>query len=145
MTDSNTPTEDRYKQIAKKIGSRRDFIQRNLDAYAVYKVIERNQFYRIPDLSEETINFAVLSTAIAYPRIGSFVGATNYDLEEGTAESRYSIASPDVLHPKEIEELARWSFEKLKDGSVRLGESRNLKLLAHIVVTPKALKAFRDG
>lgn len=145
LTNSTAPVEDRYRQIAKKIGSRKDFIQRNLDAYAVYKVIERNEFYNIPDLSEESINFSVLSTAIAYPRIGSFVGATKFDIKEGTFESNYPISFPENLKPEEIEELTRWSFEKLPDGTVRLGESRNLKLLAHIVVTPKALNAFRAG
>lgn len=143
FTNSNDLPEIRYKEVAKRIGSRADFIRRNLEALAVYKVIEENSFFEIDDLNEETISFSVLSTAIAYPSIGDFVGVGEIKNEE---YNHYDVTKePQSLKEVEIQLLSRWCFEKDDDGSTKLGDSRNLKMLARVIATPKALESFKNG
>jgi hypothetical protein len=150
LTEKKKSPSDRYAEVAKAIGSRRDAIKRSLDALAVYKVIEKSSFFGIEDLSEETIKFSVLSTALADERIGEFVGTAKIAAkgakgEEPERTSTDPIVNPDSLKSKQIGELSRWLFEKKDSGETILGESRNLRQLAHVVSTPQALAALRKG
>ena len=74
LTDKTQDVNSRLKEVANIIGSRRDHIRRNLEALSVYKVIENNDFFEIENLSETSIKFSVLSTALADERFSSFVG-----------------------------------------------------------------------
>lgn len=144
LTDSKLQAKIRYADVARAIGSRRDHIKRNLDALAVYKVIEDADFYAIDKLNDQSIKFAVLSTAIADERIGYFVGTHSKD-----ADGEYVSADPIVnaasLNKKNISELTHWLYEKDKKGKTRVGESRKLRELSAVVFSPKALAAFRAG
>lgn len=129
----------RYGEIAKIIGSRRDHIKRNLDALAVYKVIKDADFYNIDGLDEESLKFAVLSTALADERIGGFVGLTDVSDEQNP------IDHPGVLKPEPIQELTKWLYEKDNKGKTKVGESRNLRLLAAVISNERALTSFKSG
>lgn len=144
LTNRESPAKERYNEVSRTIGSRRDHIKRNLDALAVYRVIENNNFYEIDDLNEETIKFAVLSTAIADDKIGSFIGV-NIKNTDGDVQVNDPIVDNSVLKKDEISELTRWLYEKGKKGKTRVGESRNLRELAAVVDNPRALEAFRRG
>ncbi|MBR8005602.1 ParB N-terminal domain-containing protein [Burkholderia vietnamiensis] len=136
--------DEGYKEVARAIGSRKDYIKRNLDALAVYRVIEQNGFYGIGDLNEETIKFSVLSTALADDRIGEFVGVSSKE-DDGTYSSSDPIVNPEALKAQEVKELTAWLYEKDGKGRTRVGESRNLRQLAAVVDTPRALAEFRKG
>ena len=145
LTDKQLSAKARYSDVARAIGSRRDYIKRNLDALAVYKTIKEDEFYGIEGLNDESLKFSVLSTALADERIGSFVGI--HILDEATDE--YVPADPIVnsstLNGKAISELTSWLYEKDKKGKTRIGESRNLRHLSAVVANTKALAAFRNG
>jgi hypothetical protein len=147
LTDKKHQVSDRYWSVAKTIGSRRDHVKRNLDALAVYQVIEDQDFFGIEKLNEESIKFAVLSTALADDRIGQFVGiarTVSKDVNgEVIRESTNAILQPKVLSLNAIGELSRWLYEK-KDGKTIVGESRKLRDLAAVVDSPKALQALRN-
>lgn len=143
LVDANKTPYEKYTEVAKNIGSRRDHIRRNLDALAVYKVICQEDFYNIEDLDEDSLHFSVLSTAIADERLGSFLGVIEKSIK-GTIHKN-PIEKNDVLNKGNIKELTKWIFEKNDEGETRVGESRNLKYLSLVVDTPKALDAFRDG
>lgn len=53
MTNTTAVPGDRYAEVANAIGSRRDHVKRNLDALAVYEVIEQQDFFEIDELGEE--------------------------------------------------------------------------------------------
>ncbi|OAI11417.1 MULTISPECIES: ParB N-terminal domain-containing protein [Methylomonas] len=144
LTNGAFPAKERYSEVSRTIGSRRDHIKRNLDALAVYRVIENNNFYEIDDLNEETIKFAVLSTAIADDKIGNFIGINVKDTD-GNIQISDPIVDGSVLKKNEISELTRWLYEKSEKGKTRVGESRNLRELAAVVDNPRALEAFRRG
>jgi hypothetical protein len=135
--------QERYAAVAKSIGSRRDHIKRNLDALAVYRAIESEDFFDIKDLNEATIRFAVLSTALADERIAGFVGVSKPGAHG--QEPSNPIVHPDALRAKELKELSQWLYEEDEDGQTRVGESRNLRQLAAVIDSPKALAAFRNN
>ena len=132
--------EWRYTQIAREIGSRRDTVRKNLDALAAYEVIEQHSFFDIPALDEDRFQFGTFYTALANPKIAGFAGARD-EYEFAT----HPIEDPGPLNADAIEELVHWMFNKRSDGTTRLGESRNIPLLAEVVAAPNALKRFREG
>lgn len=144
LTNTNADPKTRYSEVARAIGSRQDHIKRSLDALSIYNVIEGNDFYGIDGLTEESIKFAVLSTAIADNRIGNFVGVSK-KITESDFASQDPIVNREALKEKEIAELTRWLYEKKEKGKTRVGESRNLRELSAVVDNPRALEAFRRG
>jgi len=143
-TNKTDDPKTRYSAVARAIGSRRDYIKRNLDALAVYNVIKDNDFYEIDGLTEESIKFSVMSTAIADNQIGNFVGVSQKD-SQGDFTSQDPIVNREVLKNKEIADLTRWLYEKNEKGKTKVGESRNLRELSAVVDSPRALDAFRRG
>jgi len=146
LTSESEEPNRRYREVARSIGSgrRTDHIKTNLDALAVYSIMEEHNFFGIEGLNEEKIKFSVLSTALANERLGAFVGLVEKDAE-GDYKPYHPIIDPSVVSIKRIRELAEWLYKKGEDGKSRVGESRKLKELAAVVDTPKALAAFRDG
>ena len=143
-TSEEDNVSERYYQVAQKIASRRDNIKRNLDTLAVYRHIEDEGFYGIDDLGEETIKFAVLSTALADERIAEFTGTAIRDDEE--VVPTHPIVDNSKINPDNLEELIRWIYEPIdEEGNTRVGESRNLRKLAAVVANENALSAFRHG
>jgi ParB-like nuclease domain len=139
----DTNAKVRYTEIAKTIGSRANHIKRNLDALAVYKVISNHSFYDIEDLNDETIKFAVLSTALADERIGVFTGVQNK--VDDNVMPNDPILNQSCLKLINIKELTEWLYRKDAKGSTKVGESRNLRQLGAIVDSPAALIAIRNG
>jgi hypothetical protein len=143
QADADMPVAERYAEVARKIGSRRDHIKRSLDALAVYELVERKDFFGIEGLGEESIKFSLMSTALADERIATFVGASK---PNGTSESEatHPIINNRVLKATAVEDLTRWLFEKKPGGKTVVGESRNLRALGAIVSVPKAVAALRS-
>lgn len=135
LTDHDDDINDRLKEVANIIGSRRDHIRRNLEALNVYEIIEANDFFDIDGLNETSIKFSVLSTALADERFSNFIGL---DCDEAVLNSK-------ILDTDHVKELTEWIYKKDKDGKTRLGESRNLRSLAAVISSSKAIEAFRRG
>ena len=126
--------DDVYSTLAKLIGSRADYAARLLTALSVYEHIADKDFYDINGLTEESIGFSVLTTALNYSNLKEFVGIKNhYAYEDHT------------LNDSNLKEVTAWLFEKDSEGHTRLGESRNLKDLNKVVDNEQALAAFREG
>lgn len=151
ITESSTPIKQRYRTIAESIGShkRTDYIKSNLDALAVYKIIEQSDFYKIPDLSEETVDFGTLYTALNYDTIGAYAGVLKKRNVKSGGATSYAELDPildgKLLSKKNIKNLAKWFFEKNEDGETILGESRNIVKLAHVLNSPAALLNLERG
>ncbi|HEY0381187.1 MAG TPA: ParB/RepB/Spo0J family partition protein [Candidatus Elarobacter sp.] len=134
-TDSRKKSQDRYRQVARIIGSRYPYIKRILDAFALYEIAEEKDFYDNPDVNDRNLPFSLLSTAMGYDDIRSYVVKGNSD----------PIVSPSrSISAERAEKLFGWLYRK-EDGKTRLGESRELGKLAVVVKTSSALKAFDRG
>lgn len=134
----------RLQTVARAIGSRSDYVGRLLTALAIYERIELRHFYGISKLTERTLSFSLLSSALAYLAIVEWLGLeTSQDIDIGP------------LNEDNLELLVRWMFEREdappearrdKDGKrTRLGESRNLGTLASVVANPTARDALISG
>jgi hypothetical protein len=120
-------------QIARKIGSRRDYVERLLAGLRVHEHVADRNFYGLEGVDEEAIDFSVLTTALSYEAISSFVG-----LEYGgDVESE--------LDDDHLQDLVDWSYRVRPTGATVLGESRNLRKLAEVVRTKPAVDALRAG
>ena len=122
-----------YSTLAKLIGSRADYAARLLTSLSVYEHIANNDFYDISGVSEDSIGFSVLTTALNYSNIKEFVGIEKYSFEGHS------------LSDSNLKDLTAWLFEKNTEGKTRLGESRNLKDLNKVVGSEKALESFKEG
>ncbi|OAZ99735.1 ParB N-terminal domain-containing protein [Halomonas sp. G11] len=143
LTGEHEDPSERYRKVAQMIGSRSNHIKRNLDALAVYEVIEKEDFYGIPGLDEESIKFAVLSTALADERIACFIGTAEKEGRE--TEHTHPIVESGCLSKASIKDLTNWLYRKNENGVTRVGESRNLKRLGAILDSEKAKIAFMGG
>lgn len=132
LTDTNEDPSQRYRTVARSIGSQSPFIKRQLDGIAIYEHIEDRGFYEIDGLNEETISFSLLTTALGYESVLSFV-----------SESEHPIVEPDELKPDQVQQLVEWLYKKNESGETTLGDSRNIKRLAVVVEDEGALKTLR--
>ena len=132
--------EERCREVAREIGSRRDAVRRSLDALAAYEAIEERDFFDIDGLDEGSFRFGTFYTAIANAEIASFVGVRE---EDGSAT--HPIANPTFLKKEPLKELTDWMFKKDSQGSTRLVESRNIPKLSAIIANSNALEKFRQG
>lgn len=143
-TNVKASAPDRYKDVARAIGSKSNHIKRSLDALAVYEEVERQGFYDISELDEETIKFSVLSTALADERIANFIGTAKKD-EHGDSEYQHPIVDDSCLDRDAIKNLTVWLYKKDESGSTKIGESRNLKMLGAVLDSEQASHAFMKG
>ena len=130
---ANVEDETKYRQLAKIIGSRIDYVKRILAGKKLYDHIEEKSFYNIGGLDEKTISFSLVTTALGHPNIWPFIGLDSpQDLEQ------------EHLDSERLEDLTRWIFEK-HDGRTRLGESRHFGDLNKILASETALLEFQNG
>jgi len=143
-TNDKLSLQERYSEVARIIGSRSNYIKRSLESLEIYKVIRDKGFFEIEGLDEDSIKFAVLSTALADDKISKFIGLRNE--VTGKAQTTSTVSSTSTFDINAIQDLTKWLYEKdKKTGRTRVGESRNLRELAAVVDNTKALSAFRNG
>jgi len=145
-TNKRKSAGERYREVALRIGSgnRRDYIKKNLDALAIYKIIQDADFFGDSNTNELNFSFGVLYTGLDYKPISGFLGAVQYNAakDEVTKEND-PIVHPDSLKRQNIEEFYRWCFYKGKESNTVLGESRNLFKLAAVLRSKAATEVLR--
>ena len=128
------PLEDQYRSLAKAIGSRSDYVQQLLVGLELFKCISENDYFDIPGLNEETLDFGVYYNSLRWKNIRNFL-----EVDATVAEPVKEI---NVSH---LEMLVKWVSEKGPENRTRLGESRNLGKLDKVLGAPKAIAAFNSG
>ncbi len=121
------------REIAKIIGSRRDYVVRVLTGYKLYEVIENNDFYKIKDLNDTTFYFNYLADSLSRSNIADFLGV---DLEKGNPVENIEY---DNLY-----EWTKWLFDKSLPNKI-IGDSEHLNILNKVIASPMALQAFKSG
>jgi hypothetical protein len=119
--------------IARKIGSRRDYVERLLTSLKLYEQAAKRQFYELEGVDKESIDFSVLSTAVSYEAIAQWVGLESPTDTKGKAND------------DRLKLLIEWSFKELPSGGTALGESRHLTTLAEVVKSERAVDALENG
>lgn len=143
----NQPIKDGYRAVAAQIGSykRTDYIKSNLDGLAVYDVMDKKDFFGIDGLTEETIDFGTLYTAVGYPQVAEYIGAAKYEPRTKTYAQLDPIGNPSVLKVDRVKRLTEWLYKKNEDGETVLGGSRQLADLAKVLGSPAARQELESG
>lgn len=118
------------QEIAKSIGSQRTYVDRILEAFKLYELIEEKDFFDVKDLDDETFHFVNLSDSLGKENIKKFI----FDGEG------------DKPNDKHLKEWTEWLFEKNPENTTRLkGTSGNLKSLNCVLgAAPEIIQSFRD-
>lgn len=141
------PAKEGYRAVAEQIGSykRTDYIKSNLDGLAVYEAMEKKNFFGIKGLSEETIDFGTLYTAVGYDQVAEYIGAAKYIAKTDSYERLEPINNPTVLKNERVKRLAEWLYKENEDGETVVGESRRLPMLAKVLASPEARRELESG
>jgi hypothetical protein len=125
---------ERLQWIARRIGSKSDYVARLLTALALFDQIEQHAFYDIPGLNEETLSFSLLALAMNRPAIAMYIG-----LEDG---QDFEL---EGLDNAKLNNVAHWFFERDNVGRTVLGESRNVSDLVAVLQHEEARVALEHG
>jgi len=122
------------RELAKKIGSRSDYVKRILVSYNIYETIQNNSFYKIPNLDETTFYFNYIADSLNKEHIRSFIGI---ELD--------SDNPLENLNTENLEQLINWFFRKNENHkSVVLGNSQQLGELNQVLSNDDATKYFLE-
>ena len=125
---------EQYKSLARAIGSRSDYVQQLLVGLSLFQKISEQDYFDIPGLNEEVLDFGVYYNALRWSNIRKF-------LKVNTADDN-PVQNIDL---ENLESLVKWVSEKNVENKTRLGESRNLGQLNKILGSTKALEIFESG
>lgn len=121
------------REIAKMIGSRRDYVVRVLAGYQLYEVIDRNNFYNIKGIDDTNFYFNYLADSLSRSNISDFLGV---DLEKENPTENINYDN--------LQEWTNWLFNKDLPNKI-IGDSEHLNALNKILASPVALQAFKSG
>lgn len=126
--------DDQHKALARAIGSRADYVARLLTARALFQQAERDNLLGPLDLERLQSQFSLLTTALSYQNIASFVNLDPQDI------------SLDGLSTPEFSQLLRWLYQPKGEATSKsvIGESRNLKKLSRVVNNPRAVAHLKQ-
>lgn len=125
------------QELAKKIGSRKEYVKRVIVAHKLYLIIEDEGFYRIKDLNDTSFYVGYLVDSLCRNNIVSFL--------------KIDMLSPEPLKDinlKNLKKLIHWFFEKNDQNKTRLkGKSTDLNKLNAILdpANPIAYSSFNEG
>lgn len=130
------PVNEKYRTLARQIGSKPSYVRQLLIGSSIVEVIEGQNYYSIKDLDDKTFEFGSFYTAIVKPNIARYIG-----VDMGADNPL------DGLNTEHLGELVSWMFEKNGENQTRVGESRNLNQLNKILDPryEKALVLFKEG
>jgi hypothetical protein len=130
--------DDTCKELAKVIGSRKDYVKRVLVAFELYKIIEDEAFYQIKDLNDTTFYIGYYSDSLTHTNIANFLGI---DLQDENPLKD--------LNKAHLKELTYWFYDKFEiDGKIKTklkGKSGDLNDLNKVLANGDALASFREG
>jgi len=120
------------RELAKKIGSRTDYVKKILVSYQIYEIIQDNSFYKIPNLDETTFYFNYIVDSLNKENIRKFL------------EINLNSDTPlDNLERENLEQLINWFFRKNENNkSAVLGNSEQLGELNKVLGNTDATKYF---
>jgi hypothetical protein len=123
------------RELAKQIGSKSDYVVRLLTGYEIYKIIEDNNFYKIPKLDKTTFHFNYIADALRRENINLFIDI-NLDSDNPL----------EKLNNTNLKELIHWFFEKNSQNRSRvLGNNEDLTKLNQVLGDEDATNKFFNG
>ena len=134
---SELPFQDACYEIAKAIGSTKNYICRILTAYQISLYIEDENYFGIKGLDDTNFYVGYYSDSLSRSNITDFLGIDLFD------------TNPiEKLNKENVKKLTKWFYKKFElDGKVQTrlkGKSADLNNLNNVLGNEKAKKAFVD-
>lgn len=126
---------EKYRRLAREIGSTPNYVARLLAGLAVYEELEAQSFFNITSLEGEGDRYSVLTTAVT-----SFTNIAQYLGLDGPTDSDRAR-----LKKERLRNLAVWLFEREPGKKARVPESRALTQLNRVIANRAALERFEAG
>jgi len=134
-TVKSTTIDEIARELAKKIGSRSDYVKRVLISFTIYNIVQDNSFYKIPNLNDTTIHFNYFADSMRHENIKRFINV-NLDSDEPLKEINYG----------NLEKLVNLFFRKNDQNRSRvLGDSKDLTRLNKVLSNQEITTKFLDG
>ncbi len=125
-------------ELAKKIGSRSDYVKKLLVGYKIYEIIRDNGFYKIPQLDETTFYFNYITASLQRINIRQFI-----DIDE--ISNINNLENLDISEDN-LKTLIDWFFRKNDQNKSRvLGNNDNLTKLDEILSNQEITNKFIGG
>lgn len=122
------------KELAKSIGSRKDYVKRILIGYQVFDKIQDEAYFKIPGLDDTSFYFNYIADSLNKPYIAEYLGLDIRNIDD--------IEEVNI-NQEHLENWTRWLFEKDKEGRTRLiGDSKSLTALNSVLSVTAARTAF---
>lgn len=127
------PGHEMFRELAREIGSKAPYVRRLLYGFYLFQQIEKNRFYRIEGLDEESFDFSFITdAALKFGEMSKYLGV---DVEKDNPMEN--------LSPERLKEVTHWLYQKIPGtGTTRVGESRNMKTLDKILKNEVSRQAF---
>jgi hypothetical protein len=129
----STDIQSASREIAKMIGSRKDYVLRILVGYQLYDLIEKNGYYDIKDLNDTNFHFNYIADSLSRSKIETFLGV---NLESESPTKNINLSG--------LKEWTNWLFNKEFPNKI-IGDSEHLNILNKVLDSPIALEVFRSG
>lgn len=124
------------KELAKSIGSRKDYVKRILIGYQVFDKIQDEAYFKIPGLDDTSFYFNYIADSLNKPYIADYLGLDIRNIDD---------IDEVTINDVHLENWTRWLFEKDKEGRTRLiGDSKSLTALNSVLGVAAARTAFVD-
>lgn len=125
-------------ELAKKIGSRSDYVKKLLVGYKIYEIISDNNFYNIPQLDETTFYFNYITASLQRTNIRNFININ--DISDIDNLENLGVNTDN------LKTLIDWFFRKNDQNKSRvLGDNDNLTKLNEILSSEEITIKFTNG
>jgi hypothetical protein len=122
------------RELAKSIGSRRDYVKRLLVGFQIFEEIRDNSFFNIHGLSESSFYFNYIADSLSRWNIAKYLGI---DLSADDPCSG--------LNSKSLKEWTKWFFEKNSENQPRIrATAEELSSLNAVLANADAFRAFSE-
>lgn len=133
-TSAQDSLDERLRVVSKRIGSRKDYVQKTLETLFIHQLIERENYFDIQDLNEGNIPFSVFYTAYSRTEVKRFI-----------SYPENPFVSCDNVNLEALKYLTRWFCDKQVNGKTILGNPSNLPKLSAILASEMALQELKSG
>ncbi|MDZ7896575.1 MAG: ParB/Srx family N-terminal domain-containing protein [Arcicella sp.] len=123
--------DEKIREIAKSIGTRKGYVKQSLLGFQVYKAIEDNLFFKIESLNGKTFRFNIILESLKQENICKFLGIN----------VSYFTSDLNLIN---LQKWTIWLFEKNLQGRTRIQEN-NISDLDIILSNESAIELFESG
>lgn len=134
-TDNSLNINERVLSVTRSMGSKSNYIRRNLLTLYIYNIIKNQDFFELNEVNEKTFQSYVFYRAISKPDVKKFINIP-YEFQLDFAEK---------INMDNLKLIVKVICERDERGRTILGNPDHLDDLADIVTEPKALEKLRKS